>query len=265
MDGTQSSGTPTLVVMSAGAERGRRIALEHDEIVLGRADSSDVRFDDPGVSRTHAVLRRRGPSVYLEDTGSTSGTFVNRARVSAPRQLHPGDMIALAGVLLRFEGQAEGADVTQVGAWPAAADAGPASEVHYDVGQQHADMINNVGRDQFLIQQRENFLREIAGTRTKARYLIALGFLLFVVGFAMFAGGILSFLNGIPGYDGLDSSGQLPTPFGRDVFGVPSGLLGWALAAAGALLLIVGIVMHVVATSRRKRVERTFPDPRSWR
>jgi hypothetical protein len=267
VDGPNSNETPTLVVLSSGADLGRRIVLERAEIVVGRAPSSDLRFDDPGVSRTHAVLRRRGAAVYLEDTGSTSGTFVNRNRVTAPRQLHPGDVIALAGVVLRFEGQSRAADVTHVGGLPPVpSDGRRTGEVRYDVGHQQAEMINNIGRDQFLIQQRENFLREVAGTRTKARYLILLGFILIVVGFSMFAGGVLSFLNQIPQYDGFDTSSEMPTPFGNDVFGVPSGLLGWALAAAGMFVLVVGVVMHVVATSRRKRVDQNYPDPRSmWR
>ena len=267
MDDPSSDGTPSLVVLSSGVDRGRRIALQRAEILVGRAPSSDLRFDDPGVSRTHAVLRRQGAAVYLEDTGSTSGTFVNRHRVTTSRQLHPGDVISLASVLLRFEGQSRPADVTDVGGLPPVSpDGRPTGGVRYDVGHQQAEMINNIGRDQFLIQQRENFLREVAGTRTKARYLILLGFILIVVGFSMFAGGVLSFLNQIPQYDGFDTSSEMPTPFGEDVFGVPSGLLGWALAAAGGFVLVVGVVMHVVATSRRKRVEQNYPDPRSmWR
>jgi hypothetical protein len=38
------------------------------------------------------------------------------------------------------------------------------------------------------------------------------------------------------------------------------------LAAGGGFVLIVGIVLHIVATSRRKRVDQNYPDPRSmWR
>jgi hypothetical protein len=265
MDGRGIVGTPSLVVTSPGADLGRRIPLQRDEVIVGRADSSDVRFDDPGVSRTHAVLRQRRGVVYLEDAGSTAGTFVNRDRVTSARQLRPGDVIALAGVRLRFEGVLGETDETRVGGFPSIAPPGGMREggARYDVGSQSADMINNVGRDQFLIQQRENFLREIAATRTKARYLIGLGFLLFLVGFALFAGGILSFLSQIPQLGNLDTSSDMPTPFGREVFGVPSGLLGWAIAAAGMFMLVVGIVLHVIATSRRKRVDREFPNPRS--
>ena len=64
-------------------------------------------------------------------------------------------------------------------------------------------MISNVGRDQYnahvqqVIQQRDSFMREIASTKTKARWLVWLGLLLFVAGFAMFAAADLNFLKQI--------------------------------------------------------------------
>lgn len=141
--------------------------------------------------------------------------------------------------------------------------------VRYDINRQDAGLINNVGRDQHnsyvhQVQQRESFLRAIAATRTKARWLVWTGLALFVAGFGVFAAGILGFLSQAAH---AVSSGNLETPespFGSDVGGVPSGLLGWALAAAGMLLIVVGIVLHVVATSRRKRVERELPAYPSW-
>ena len=75
--------------------------------------------------------------------------------------------------------------------------------MRYDIGQQEAQVISNVGRDQYnahvqqVIQQRDSFMREIAGTKTKARWLVWLGLLLFVVGFAMFAAADLNFLKQI--------------------------------------------------------------------
>ena len=52
--------------------------------------------------------------------------------------------------------------------------------------------------------------------------------------------------------------------FGPDIGGLPSALFGWALAALGMLLLVVGIVLHIVATSRRRRVDRELPVPPPW-
>jgi uncharacterized membrane protein len=264
MDMQRNFGTPTLVVTSGGADLGRRIVMSHEQLVVGRDKSNDVRFDNPRVSRTHAVLRCRNGVVYVEDAGSSAGTFVNHEMVTSPRRLRPGDVIALADVRLRFEGAPDITDETRFEGPSTIPTIGGRGAARYDINEQRADMINNVGRDQFLFQQRENFLREIAATKTRARYLIVAGFLLFVVGFAMFASGILSFISQVPSIDGLDPSADFPTPFGDRVFGVPLGVLGWSMSAVGAVLAIVGIILHVVATSRRKRVDREFPNPRSY-
>ena len=134
----------------------------------------------------------------------------------------------------------------------------------YYIDQQTGEVINNVGRDQFnaYVEHRENFLREIAATRTKARWLVWTGFLAFVVGFGLFAAGILGFMKQV-GSAGV-TGGSVTSPFGPDIGGVPSGLIGWALAALGMLLLVVGIVLHIVATSRRKRVNRELPVLPPW-
>ena len=143
--------------------------------------------------------------------------------------------------------------------------------VRYEIGQQHGQVISNVGRDQYnahvqqVIQQRESFLREIARTKTKARWLVWLGLLLFVGGFALFAAADVNFLRQIANDVQNNGNTAPPTdPFGRPIGGIPSGLLGWAIAAVGALMLMIGIVLHIVATSRRRRVAREYPVPMPW-
>ncbi len=141
--------------------------------------------------------------------------------------------------------------------------------IHH-IDEQHAGVINNAEHQynshvQYVNQQRENFLREVAATKTKARWLAWAGFLMFVAGFGIFAAADLSFIKEIS--DSIQSGGPVspPTsPFGRDVGGVPIGLAGWALGALGMILLIVGIVLHVVATSRRRRAYRDFPMLPPW-
>ncbi len=85
-----------------------------------------------------------------------------------------------------------------------------------------------------------------------------------MVGFALFAAADLGFLKQVSTDIQTGSTDPPVSPFGRDIAGIPSGLLGWALAALGMLLLVVGIVLHIVATSRRKRVERELPVPAPW-
>jgi len=66
---------------------------------------------------------------------------------------------------------------TPLQATPVPPGAAPPGPVHYSIGQQDAQVISNVGRDQYdahvqqVIQQRDSFLRDIAATKTKARWL----------------------------------------------------------------------------------------------
>jgi hypothetical protein len=260
----QGGGTPHLVVLAPDAERGRRIPLSKDYLVVGREPTCDVRFDDPYVSRAHAALRRRGNAVYVEDLGSSAGTFVNGVTAVPARELHAGDLLTFASVTARLESGGASSDET-MGMPARSAGAG---SVHY-VDEQHAGVIHYDERRynshvQYVNQQRENFLREVAATRTKARWLVWMGFVMFVAGFGIFAAVDLNFLKQVSKGIQNPDSGPPTDPFGREVGGIPLGLIGWALAAAGTLLLIVGIVLHVVATSRRKQAYREFPVLPPW-
>jgi hypothetical protein len=251
---------PQLVVLEPEPDRGRRIQLNRDYLVVGRGPACDVRFDDPSVSRTHAALQRRGNAVYLEDLGSTAGTFVNGTAATAARELHAGDILAFASVTARLEADGPAGEQTiTMAVRPAGA-----GDARY-IDQQHGGVINNAERIQYINQQRENFLREVAATKTKARWLAWTGFVLFVVGFGTFAAADLSFIKGIS--DAIQHGSQPDpgtSPFGREIWGIPFGLVGWALAALGMILLIVGILLHIVATSRRRRAYREFPVPAPW-
>jgi hypothetical protein len=200
----------------------------------------------------------------VEDLGSSGGTFVNGAVTTAARELRAGDVLTFASVTARLEsgGGAVADETSTMPARPAEA------AVVHQIDEQRAGVINNVDRDQYIShvqyvnQQRENFLREVAATRTKARWLAWTGFLMFVAGSGIFAAADLSFIKGIS--DAIRNGGApspATSPFGREIGGVPFGLVGWALAALGMILLFVGIVLHIVATSRRRRAYRDFPMP----
>ncbi len=79
--------TSRIVPIGAGAE-----------LALGRAASCDIVLDHDGVSRRHALVRRRGEDLTVVDLGSTNGTLVNTAAITGPRRLAAGDLIALGPV-----------------------------------------------------------------------------------------------------------------------------------------------------------------------
>lgn len=64
-----------------------------DEVTVGRAAGCGVRVDDAYTSSLHARLFRRDGALWVEDLGSTNGTFVNSHKVTAPVAVRKGDRI----------------------------------------------------------------------------------------------------------------------------------------------------------------------------
>ena len=68
---------------------------------IGRGTDSDLRIEDPGISRNHAELRREGGDVTVVDLGSTNGVVVNGRRVQQAR-LADGASIQLGSTTVTF-------------------------------------------------------------------------------------------------------------------------------------------------------------------
>jgi pSer/pThr/pTyr-binding forkhead associated (FHA) protein len=70
---------------------------------IGRSVECELRLDDTYVSQQHARIFDRSGNWYVEDLGSTNGTFVNGERVEGRKQLHRGDLVQIGDTELRFE------------------------------------------------------------------------------------------------------------------------------------------------------------------
>jgi two-component system, cell cycle response regulator len=91
-----------LIVIS-GPHVGKMFKVEREETMLGRSSKADVFVQDVGISRMHARLFLRGPSVYIEDLQSANGTYLNGERVLGSHQLQDGDKITLGSTtILKF-------------------------------------------------------------------------------------------------------------------------------------------------------------------
>jgi pSer/pThr/pTyr-binding forkhead associated (FHA) protein len=88
-----------LVVTDAG---GTRTVPLKDSITLGRAATSDVTLSDTYVSNVHARIFLKDGAWWLEDLGSTNGTYMNRAKVATPTPVGPGDEIRLGKATLEL-------------------------------------------------------------------------------------------------------------------------------------------------------------------
>ncbi len=92
--------TPTQLRIVAPPELvGLRFDLT-DEFTLGRAAGCQVTLDDTYASQVHARAFRRDGQYYIEDLGSTNGTWLNRAKVTGPLELQRGDQIQIGNTVL---------------------------------------------------------------------------------------------------------------------------------------------------------------------
>jgi diguanylate cyclase (GGDEF)-like protein len=84
-----------------GPNLGRRFTLNGPEHVVGRLPDLDVSVEEDGVSRQHARLKKMADVWFLEDMGSTNGSFVNDERITQ-KSLRDGDMLRFGTAILRF-------------------------------------------------------------------------------------------------------------------------------------------------------------------
>ena len=90
-----------LRVVEPAANRGQTYDLA-DELTMGRAAGCQVTIDDTYVSQLHARLFQRDGQYYLEDLGSTNGTYLNRSKVTAPMAIRKGDRLQLGKTVLEM-------------------------------------------------------------------------------------------------------------------------------------------------------------------
>ncbi len=67
--------------------------VERSGATVGRGQENGIRLDDLSVSRKHARIAYRQGAYWLSDLGSMGGTWVDGARLNAPRRLAAGQVI----------------------------------------------------------------------------------------------------------------------------------------------------------------------------
>jgi len=93
-----------VIVASPSGEPAAGAAFALDAITsLGRDVNNSIVLEDEFVSATHAALTYRGRAWYVEDLGSTNGTFVNGSQVDGLAPIAFGDEIQVGQVRLRLE------------------------------------------------------------------------------------------------------------------------------------------------------------------
>jgi pSer/pThr/pTyr-binding forkhead associated (FHA) protein len=93
---------PTLEVVAAmGYEPGTTFDVR-DGATLGRSDSAEIRIDDPFASSAHARVFARGEFMYVEDMGSTNGTYLNGRQLKTAERLKMADVIRIGDTEYRY-------------------------------------------------------------------------------------------------------------------------------------------------------------------
>lgn len=113
-DSSLAQNSHAKLVIQRGQSSGKEFLINDNEALIGRWDADggifpdvDLDTEDPEakVSRRHARIVRRGEQYFIEDLGSTNGTFVNRGRRLLPGDLQPlrdADEIIVGKTFLRL-------------------------------------------------------------------------------------------------------------------------------------------------------------------
>jgi hypothetical protein len=93
-----------VVVRSPALNEGEELTLNSSALLLGRGSDNDVNLArDEFASSRHARVEPRRDGVWVEDVGSTNGTYLNGIRLTQAKRLAPGDVVRIGETELRYE------------------------------------------------------------------------------------------------------------------------------------------------------------------
>ena len=95
-------GTPRLVVVEPRDRKGHAYVLAEEQTV-GRAAGCQITLDDTYASQLHARIFSKDGGWYVEDLGSTNGTYLNTKRVSSALAVKRGDHIKIGATVMEAE------------------------------------------------------------------------------------------------------------------------------------------------------------------
>jgi hypothetical protein len=96
-------GAPTRLVISEGTNAGIAVPLGPDPILLGRGADATIRLDDDYVSTRHARFVPHGEDWYVEDLGSTNGTYIGSQRITTPMVVATGVQVRLGKTIAELK------------------------------------------------------------------------------------------------------------------------------------------------------------------
>ena len=96
-------GAPTQLVISEGPNAGVTVPLSAGPILLGRGADATIRLDDDYVSTRHARFVPHGDDWYVEDLGSTNGTYIGSQRITTPMAVAIGVQVRIGKTIAELK------------------------------------------------------------------------------------------------------------------------------------------------------------------
>jgi len=96
-------GAPTKLVISEGPNAGVSVPLNAQPILLGRGADATIRLDDDYVSTRHARFVPHGEDWFIEDLGSTNGTYIGSQRITSPMAVAIGVQVRVGKTIAELK------------------------------------------------------------------------------------------------------------------------------------------------------------------
>ncbi|MGH3499090.1 MAG: FHA domain-containing protein FhaB/FipA [Nocardioidaceae bacterium] len=95
-------GAPSKLVVVDGPNSGMEVPLTDGPLLIGRGSDAALRLDDDYVSTRHARIASNGEQWFVEDLGSTNGTYLGSQRVSTPTPIALGTPVRLGKTIVEL-------------------------------------------------------------------------------------------------------------------------------------------------------------------
>jgi hypothetical protein len=96
-------GTPSRVVVIDGPSAGESVPLDQSPILIGRGADAAIRLDDDYVSTRHARIGSSNDTFYVEDLGSTNGTYIGSQRLTQATAIQLGTQVRVGKTTLELK------------------------------------------------------------------------------------------------------------------------------------------------------------------
>lgn len=96
-------GVPTKLQVVSGPNAGQSVPLGDKPILLGRGTDAAIRLDDDYVSTRHARFATNGEQWFVEDLGSTNGTYLGSQRITSPVPIGLGIAVRLGKTIVELQ------------------------------------------------------------------------------------------------------------------------------------------------------------------